>query len=145
MAHAAKSIEQELVDGSRRIERETFREKPWVPWLLAAADIAIIAGSFFLGAFVSSLFGFALPPEPNGAGPILIAVTADNDVAYDGKIIGIPGVSTVVKQALKDNKDMPVIIQADQEANAGLFIRIIDEAKLAGATKVSVATSKQAT
>ena len=50
-------------------------------------------------------------PEVKGAqaldkNSILIAVTADNDVAYDGKIIGVQGVATVVKQALKDNKEM---------------------------------------
>ena len=35
---------------------------------------------------------------------------------------------------------IPVIVQADQAASSGLLVRIIDEAKLAGAVKVSVAT-----
>ena len=75
---------------------------------------------------------------------ILIAVTSKGEIVYGGQQIGIAGVQPLVKRMLQ-KEDMPVIIQADQEANAGLFIRIIDEAKLAGATKVSVATSKQAT
>jgi biopolymer transport protein ExbD len=33
-----------------------------------------------------------------------------------------------------------VIVQADAQAQAGLLVRVIDEAKLAGATKVSVAS-----
>jgi biopolymer transport protein ExbD len=37
-------------------------------------------------------------------------------------------------------ENVPVIIQADTDAQSGLLVRIIDEAKLAGATKVSVAT-----
>jgi biopolymer transport protein ExbD len=35
---------------------------------------------------------------------------------------------------------VPVIIQADNVAQSGLLVRVIDEAKLAGAEKVSVAT-----
>ncbi len=38
---------------------------------------------------------------------------------------------------------MPVIVQADQSVQAGLMVRVIDEAKLAGATKVSVATQRR--
>lgn len=86
-------------------------------------------------------------PEVKGAqaldkNSILIAVTADNDVAYDGKIIGIPGVATVVKQALKDDKEMPVIIQGDSDASHGIVQMVHGEAKVAGATKISVSTKQ---
>jgi biopolymer transport protein ExbD len=37
-------------------------------------------------------------------------------------------------------EDIPVIIQADTAAPSGLLVRVIDEAKLAGAVKVSVAS-----
>jgi biopolymer transport protein ExbD len=37
-------------------------------------------------------------------------------------------------------EDVPVIIQADRVAQSGLLVRVIDEAKLAGATRVSIAT-----
>jgi biopolymer transport protein ExbD len=41
-------------------------------------------------------------------------------------------------------EDVPVIVQADAAAPSGLLVRVIDEAKLAGAQKVSVATSRAA-
>ena len=37
-------------------------------------------------------------------------------------------------------EEIPVIIQADQSAKTGDLVRIVDEAKLGGAVKVSVAT-----
>jgi biopolymer transport protein ExbD len=40
-------------------------------------------------------------------------------------------------------EDLPVIVQADRNVPSGRFVRVIDEAKLAGATKVSVATRQQ--
>ena len=71
---------------------------------------------------------------------ILIALTGDGEVVYGGREIGIGGVQPLVRLMLQKEK-VPVIIQADSTAQSGLLVRIIDEAKLAGAEKVSVATS----
>ena len=48
-------------------------------------------------------------------------------------------IEPLVKRML-EREDVPVIIQADIVAQSGLLVRAIDEAKLGGATKVSVAT-----
>lgn len=74
---------------------------------------------------------------------ILIAITAEGNVVYGGRDIGIAGVRPLVKRMLQ-KEDVPVIIQADSRVPTGLFVRVIDEAKLAGATKVSVASRRQA-
>ena len=71
---------------------------------------------------------------------ILIALTDKGEVVYGGREIGISGVQPLVKRMLL-KEDVPVIVQADTVAQSGLLVRIIDEAKLGGATKVSVATS----
>jgi len=70
---------------------------------------------------------------------VLIALTSKGEVVYGGREIGISGVRSLVKRLIQ-KEDLPVIIQADQASESGLLIRIVDEAKLAGATKVSVAT-----
>ncbi len=72
---------------------------------------------------------------------ILIALTAKGQVVYGGREIGISGVRPLVKRMLQ-KEDVPVIIQADTTAQSGLLVRLIDEAKLGGAVKVSVATRK---
>jgi biopolymer transport protein ExbD len=73
---------------------------------------------------------------------ILIAVTTKGEVVYGGRDIGIAGVRPLVKRMLQ-SEDLPVIVQADRDVPSGLFVRVIDEAKLGGAEKVSVATRKQ--
>ncbi|MBL8860488.1 MAG: biopolymer transporter ExbD [Planctomycetes bacterium] len=73
---------------------------------------------------------------------ILIALTASGEVVYGGRDIGIGGVQALVKRLLQ-KEDLPVIVQADSLAHSGLLVRIVDEAKLGGATKVSVATRSQ--
>ena len=72
---------------------------------------------------------------------ILIALTKKGEVVYGGREIGISGVRPLVKRMLQ-KENVPVIIQADASAQSGLLVRLIDEAKLAGAEKVSVATRK---
>ena len=71
---------------------------------------------------------------------ILIALTDKGEVVYGGRDIGISGVQPLVKRMLLKEK-VPVIVQADIAAQSGLLVRIIDEAKLGGAEKVSVATA----
>jgi biopolymer transport protein ExbD len=72
---------------------------------------------------------------------VLIALTEKGEVVYGGREIGISGVQPLVKRMLQ-KENIPVIIQADTAAQSGLLVRIIDEAKLAGAAKVSVATRR---
>lgn len=70
---------------------------------------------------------------------ILLAITADGQIVYGGRDLGIGGVRPLVKRLL-EKEDMPIIIQTDQAVPSGLLVRVIDEAKLAGATRVNLAT-----
>ncbi len=70
---------------------------------------------------------------------ILIALTEQGSVVYGGREIGISGVLPLVRQ-LTQSEMLPVIIQADRASPSGLLVRLIDEAKLAGAEKVSIAS-----
>ena len=68
---------------------------------------------------------------------VLIAVTSKGQVVYGGKEIGINGVRAIVRR-LTNKEEMPVIIQVDEGANAGLVVRVIDESKLGGAKNISL-------
>ncbi len=70
---------------------------------------------------------------------ILIALTANGKVVYGGRDIGIAGVQPLVKRMIQ-KENLPVIIQADKGSLTDLLVRIVGEAKLAGATKVSLAS-----
>ncbi len=70
---------------------------------------------------------------------ILIALTASGDVVYGGRSIGISGIQPLVKRMLM-KEVVPVIVQADQNSESSLLVRVIGEAKLAGAKRVSVST-----
>jgi biopolymer transport protein ExbD len=71
---------------------------------------------------------------------ILIAITANNNVVYGGRDIGVNGVRAIVKRLVTEDPSMPVIIQADENVPTRLLVRVLDEAKLAGAVSVNIST-----
>jgi len=73
---------------------------------------------------------------------ILLAVTRDGRVVYGGQDIGINGVRGLVTRLLQ-GREYPVILVADATAMAGLVVDVIDECKLAGAKRVSVAADRE--
>lgn len=73
---------------------------------------------------------------------ILLAVTAEGRVWHGGREIGADGVRAVVAALLEEDATSPVVIRADAAAATEATVRVIDAAKLAGATSVSLATEK---
>jgi biopolymer transport protein ExbD len=74
---------------------------------------------------------------------ILIGLTADNRIFYGGREIELNGVRGLVARQLREMKGMPVVIVADTESRNGPLVDIIDECKLAGAERVSVAAEME--
>ena len=72
---------------------------------------------------------------------ILLAITDKGEIVYGGREIGIAGVRPLVKRMMQ-KEEVPVIVQADQNVQSGLLVWVIDEAKLAGAVKVSMDIKK---
>lgn len=70
---------------------------------------------------------------------ILIAITGDGRVVYDGSNVGVVGVRSTVEQLIAE-KQRPVVIQADKVVSTELLVQVIDEAKLGGASVVNLAT-----
>ena len=70
---------------------------------------------------------------------ILIAVTADGQVYYGGRNIGIVGVRNLVRR-MSAKEPQPVILQVDEMVSTKLLIEVLDEAKLGGASTVNVST-----
>jgi biopolymer transport protein ExbD len=71
---------------------------------------------------------------------ILIAITDTGSVVYGGREIGLSGVQPLVRRMVQ-KEQIPVIIQADAASQAQLLVRVIEEAKLANAEQVNLATA----
>lgn len=69
--------------------------------------------------------------------PILLRITVNNQVIYEGDAVTLNRVETIVKNVLSQS-DVPVIMQVERGALAGIMVQVMDRAKLGGAEKISV-------
>ncbi len=72
---------------------------------------------------------------------LLIAISADNRVFFDGQEIRIDQVGALVKQAAI-GKAPSLVIRADAGCSHGVFSQVYSEAKRAGIQHVQFATAK---
>jgi biopolymer transport protein ExbD len=70
---------------------------------------------------------------------ILLAVDADGTVHYGGNPIDLRAVRSTVRRLLRGDP-RPVIVQTDRATPAEDLVAVIDEARLAGAPSVNIAT-----
>jgi len=70
---------------------------------------------------------------------IMIAITNDGRIVYGGRDIGTAGIKSLVDRLLAKG-EVPVVILTDKSVSAELLVKVIDEAKLGGATLVNIAT-----
>jgi biopolymer transport protein ExbD len=72
---------------------------------------------------------------------LLVAITADDRIFFDGQEIRLDQVAPLVKQASFSN-DQALIIQADKRTSHGMFAKVYAEGKKAGISDVQFATAR---
>lgn len=70
---------------------------------------------------------------------LLIAITAENRIFFDGQEINLDQVAPVIRQAAF-GEDSVLIIRADQATSHGMFAGVYAEAKRAGVPRIQFAT-----
>ena len=76
-------------------------------------------------------------------GNILIGVDQTGLIFMEKKQIDIRSVRAHVERALADTPAGSVIIVADKISHTGIVVKVMDQCRLAGAQKVSIAASKE--
>ncbi len=74
---------------------------------------------------------------------IMIGITDNGDIFYNGDKTSLFALRAIVKSELLRQPDKPVIIIADENSRNATLIDVIDECKLAGAKKISLASEKE--
>jgi len=77
------------------------------------------------------------PPPPNMAA-IVISIDARNDIWIEGRVVDERAVRANVERLRAESPEAPVLVQAERDANTGVVIRTMDQAREAGAAQVSI-------
>lgn len=74
---------------------------------------------------------------------ILIAINANNEIWIDKQEVEVRSVRSVVERMHAENPKGAVVVQADNESTAEMYAAVVDAAKKAGVTDISLATSEK--
>jgi len=81
--------------------------------------------------------------ERKERGNILIAITANDEIWIDKRRVDIRAVRANVERLKAENPEGSVVIQADKDSKNGLLVQVMDQARLAGVSNVSIAAVKE--
>lgn len=79
--------------------------------------------------------------ERKERGNIMVAITADNAIWIDKREIDVRAVRANIERLHAENPEGAVVIQADKNSLTGLLVQVIDQARLAGVSDVSIAAN----
>ena len=99
----------------------------------------VVATSFVKESGVDVSRPGAHSSERKERGNIMVAITADNSVWIDKREVDIRAVRASIERLHAENPEGAVVIQADENSRTGLLVQVIDQARLAGVSDVSIA------
>ena len=74
---------------------------------------------------------------------IFIAIRANGEIWMDKRAVDVERVGATVEKLLAESPTDTVIIQADKEAKHGIVVSVMDQIKLAGIDKISIAAENK--
>lgn len=114
-------------------------------------DMVFILLIFFIVTTVfveESGFGVDRPnpvdqPEPQDEEKesVTIRVDKNNQIFYNDEKVAIGSIRPKVSQVLQADPEAPVVVEAQDAANAGLVVTVMDEARLGGANIISLSSA----
>ena len=73
---------------------------------------------------------------------IFIEISGTGQITVDGREVDLAAVRANVQNLLSADPDSPVVVNASGDADSGILVRVIDQARRAGAENVSIATDE---
>ncbi len=70
---------------------------------------------------------------------IFVAIRANGEVWLDKRAVDVERVGASIEKMLAESPTDTVIVQADREAKHGVVVSVMDQIKLAGIEKISIA------
>ncbi|MDF3126098.1 biopolymer transporter ExbD [Rheinheimera sediminis] len=103
----------------------------------------IVTTSFVKEAGIDVLRPKATKAIQKPSATIFIAIRANGEIWMDKRAVDVERVGATVEKLLAESPTDTVIIQADKEAKHGVVVSVMDQIKLAGIDKISIAAENK--
>ncbi len=115
---------------------------PLVDMVFLLLIFFVVTTSFVKEAGIDVQRSTAATAEVKDRGNILIGVTSDGRVYWEGKRIDVRSVRAHVERALAEDPESGVVVVADRKSFTGAVVEVMDQCRLAGAVDVSLAARR---
>jgi biopolymer transport protein ExbD len=99
----------------------------------------IVTASFVKEAGIDVNRPNAATAERKEKGNILVAISEDNQIWIDRRQVDPRALRANIERMHAENPNAAVVIQADEESKTKLLVLVMDAARMAGVTNVSIA------
>ncbi|MFQ5823842.1 MAG: ExbD/TolR family protein [bacterium] len=115
--------------------------------LASLADIAFLLLIFFLVTTtidVDKGIGLTLPAKGQetkvrSKNITNLLINAQGEVLLDNEIIQIEEINQIVRRKIDQNPNLIISVKADRETEYDVYVKVLDELKVAEATRISIA------
>ncbi len=127
---------------SRSGEEEAIQLTPMLDVVFIMLIFFIVTATFVSESGINVTRPVAETAERKIRASILIAISKSNEIWIEKKRIDIRSVRTAVERLLAENPKGSVVIQADRKSRNGLFVKVMDQARAAGAQEIAIAATE---
>ncbi len=120
-------------------EEETIQLTPMLDVVFIMLIFFIVTASFVKESGIQVDRPTAQSAEQKVRANILIAISKTGEIWIGKKRVDVRAVRTEVERLLAENPKGSVVIQADRKSKNGVFLKVMDQTKLAGAGEIAIA------
>lgn len=120
---------------------QTMNLTPLIDMVFILLIFFIVTSSFVKETGIDVERPSALSAERKEAATILVAVTADGKIWVNERPVDLRRLRAAVERLRVESPAAAAVVVADTNARMGLAVEVIDQVRLAGVTRVSVAAS----
>lgn len=115
--------------------------------MASLADIAFLLLIFFLVTTTIDVdrgIGLTLPAKGEETkvrtkNITNLLINAQGEILLDNEIIRITEINQIVKRKIEENPKLIISVKADRETEYDVYVQVLDELKVANATRISIA------
>lgn len=117
---------------------------PLVDMVFLLLIFFVVTTSFVKEAGIDVSRSTAATAEVKERGSIMVGVTSEGEVYFEGKQVDLRSVRGLVERALAEDPEGGVVVVADKASETGVVVGVMDQCRLAGAGNVSLAAKQEA-